>query len=278
MRAINALARRPGHRPADRLHDLHRRQRRQHPVQRGPLAHRPARRPRHGAPRLRQHGASGRASAARTTRTPSYWHPAGTPAGGTADNYRAKYGYPTVPTLHDACRTPFTVHRPEDRLVQRVRQPRRPGAGHRPVARACSAPSRPGRSRSPACRPASTSPACSPGCGAGDPTVVQTAAHARPGQARHARREPAAADAPADRRRALQHHRHPGRARLHAAATSTTAPRTTASTAARCTASRSTPSRPRATTRARWTRRSSPGCRRSCRPTARATSTRPGRG
>ncbi|SHH42566.1 metallophosphoesterase, PPA1498 family [Jatrophihabitans endophyticus] len=37
----------------------------------------------------------------------SYWHPAGTPRGGKADNYTATYGYPTVPTLHDACRAPF---------------------------------------------------------------------------------------------------------------------------------------------------------------------------
>ncbi|MDQ2796688.1 MAG: TIGR03767 family metallophosphoesterase, partial [Actinomycetota bacterium] len=38
----------------------------------------------------------------------AYWHPAGTPVAGSADNYRAKYGYPTVPGLHDACRKPFT--------------------------------------------------------------------------------------------------------------------------------------------------------------------------
>ncbi|MGI8677173.1 MAG: TIGR03767 family metallophosphoesterase [Jatrophihabitans sp.] len=38
----------------------------------------------------------------------AYWHPAGTPAGGSPDNYRSKYGYPTVPALHDACRKPFT--------------------------------------------------------------------------------------------------------------------------------------------------------------------------
>jgi len=38
----------------------------------------------------------------------AYWHPDGTPPLGQADNYRAKYGYPTVPGLLDACRQPFT--------------------------------------------------------------------------------------------------------------------------------------------------------------------------
>ncbi len=35
---------------------------------------------------------------------PSYYQP----AGNGKDNYRAKYGYPAIPTLHDACRAPFT--------------------------------------------------------------------------------------------------------------------------------------------------------------------------
>jgi metallophosphoesterase (TIGR03767 family) len=38
----------------------------------------------------------------------AYWHPDGTPVLGTADNYRAKHGYPTVPGLLDRCRRPFT--------------------------------------------------------------------------------------------------------------------------------------------------------------------------
>jgi metallophosphoesterase (TIGR03767 family) len=38
----------------------------------------------------------------------SYWHPAGGPLLSKPDNYRATYGYPTVPGLHDACRQPFT--------------------------------------------------------------------------------------------------------------------------------------------------------------------------
>jgi metallophosphoesterase (TIGR03767 family) len=37
----------------------------------------------------------------------SYWHPDGTPFLGTPDNYRAKWGYPTVPGLLDTCRRPF---------------------------------------------------------------------------------------------------------------------------------------------------------------------------
>lgn len=36
-----------------------------------------------------------------------YWHPDGTPAGQKDDLARAKYGYPTVPGLLDACRRPF---------------------------------------------------------------------------------------------------------------------------------------------------------------------------
>jgi metallophosphoesterase (TIGR03767 family) len=38
----------------------------------------------------------------------SYWHPDGTPFLSKPDNYRAKYGYPTVPGLLDTCRQPFT--------------------------------------------------------------------------------------------------------------------------------------------------------------------------
>ncbi len=37
----------------------------------------------------------------------AYWHPGGTPTDGTPDNYTARYGYPTVPGLLDACRKPF---------------------------------------------------------------------------------------------------------------------------------------------------------------------------
>jgi len=40
---------------------------------------------------------------------PSYWHPGGTPVLGTADNYRATYGFPTVANLLNACRAPFTA-------------------------------------------------------------------------------------------------------------------------------------------------------------------------
>ena len=39
----------------------------------------------------------------------AYWHPDGTPRSGSADNYRAKYGYPTVPGLLDRARAPFTA-------------------------------------------------------------------------------------------------------------------------------------------------------------------------
>ncbi len=38
----------------------------------------------------------------------AYWHPDGTPKGGSPDNYHAKYGFPTVPGLLDRCRKPFT--------------------------------------------------------------------------------------------------------------------------------------------------------------------------
>jgi metallophosphoesterase (TIGR03767 family) len=38
----------------------------------------------------------------------AYWHPDGTPLLGRPDNYRATYGYPTVPGLLDAARRPFT--------------------------------------------------------------------------------------------------------------------------------------------------------------------------
>ncbi len=37
----------------------------------------------------------------------SYWHPDGTPVLGSADQARAKYGFPTVPGLLNACRAPF---------------------------------------------------------------------------------------------------------------------------------------------------------------------------
>ena len=39
----------------------------------------------------------------------SYWHPDGTPPFGKPDNYRSKYGYPTVPGLLDRCRVPFNA-------------------------------------------------------------------------------------------------------------------------------------------------------------------------
>ncbi len=73
----------------------------------------------------------------------SYWHPDGKPLLSSVDNYRAKYGYPSVPGLLDALPAAVHLDRPADALVQRVRQPRRPGAGHRPVAR----PHRRGRHR-----------------------------------------------------------------------------------------------------------------------------------
>src|SRR4051812_13418682 len=38
----------------------------------------------------------------------AYYHPDGAPPLGKVDNYRANYGYPTVPGLLDACRQPFT--------------------------------------------------------------------------------------------------------------------------------------------------------------------------
>ena len=37
----------------------------------------------------------------------SYWHPTGSPPTDSVDNYRAKYGYPSVPNLFHACRAPF---------------------------------------------------------------------------------------------------------------------------------------------------------------------------
>ena len=57
-----------------------------------------------------------------------YWHPHGTPEGKVDDDARAKYGYPIVPGLLDACRAPFTatglsvpwfaVHGNHDALLQ----------------------------------------------------------------------------------------------------------------------------------------------------------------
>ena len=41
------------------------------------------------------------------TYSPKYWHPGGTPAGKPVDQALARYGYPTIPTLLDACRRPF---------------------------------------------------------------------------------------------------------------------------------------------------------------------------
>jgi metallophosphoesterase (TIGR03767 family) len=38
----------------------------------------------------------------------SYYHPGGRPFLSKLDNYRAKYGFPSVPTLHNVCRRPFT--------------------------------------------------------------------------------------------------------------------------------------------------------------------------
>ncbi|MDT4930457.1 MAG: hypothetical protein QOF92_3324 [Pseudonocardiales bacterium] len=43
----------------------------------------------------------------KTDQDTAYWHPDGTPPGGSPDNYRATYGYPTVPGLLDSCRRPF---------------------------------------------------------------------------------------------------------------------------------------------------------------------------
>jgi metallophosphoesterase (TIGR03767 family) len=57
-----------------------------------------------------------------------YWHPHGTPAGKVTDDARAKYGFPVVRGLLDACRAPFTatglnvpwfaVHGNHDALLQ----------------------------------------------------------------------------------------------------------------------------------------------------------------
>lgn len=41
---------------------------------------------------------------------PTFWHPEGTPAGETADNYRRLYGFPVVKGLLDRCRKPFRAH------------------------------------------------------------------------------------------------------------------------------------------------------------------------
>ncbi len=38
-----------------------------------------------------------------------YWHPGGTPPGKSVDRYRGEYGFPTLPTLLDAARKPFTA-------------------------------------------------------------------------------------------------------------------------------------------------------------------------
>jgi metallophosphoesterase (TIGR03767 family) len=38
----------------------------------------------------------------------AYWHPDGTPLFSKPDNYRTKWGYPTVPGLLNKCRKPFT--------------------------------------------------------------------------------------------------------------------------------------------------------------------------
>jgi metallophosphoesterase (TIGR03767 family) len=57
-----------------------------------------------------------------------YWHPHGTPAGKEDDDARAKYGFPVVPGLLDACRKPFkstglkfpwyAIHGNHDALLQ----------------------------------------------------------------------------------------------------------------------------------------------------------------
>jgi metallophosphoesterase (TIGR03767 family) len=41
------------------------------------------------------------------TYSSKYWHPGGTPAGKPVDQALARYGYPTIPSLLDACRRPF---------------------------------------------------------------------------------------------------------------------------------------------------------------------------
>jgi metallophosphoesterase (TIGR03767 family) len=43
----------------------------------------------------------------RRTYSPKYWHPGGTPTGEPRDQGLATYGFPTVPSLLDACRRPF---------------------------------------------------------------------------------------------------------------------------------------------------------------------------
>jgi metallophosphoesterase (TIGR03767 family) len=41
---------------------------------------------------------------------PSYWHPDGTPPGGSPDKPHATYGFPSIPGLLDRCRAPFRAH------------------------------------------------------------------------------------------------------------------------------------------------------------------------
>jgi metallophosphoesterase (TIGR03767 family) len=41
------------------------------------------------------------------TYSPKYWHPGGTPSGKPEDQALRRYGFPTVPSLLDACRRPF---------------------------------------------------------------------------------------------------------------------------------------------------------------------------
>ena len=76
---------------------------------------------------------------------PSYWHPDGTPPGGSADNQHTQVRLPD--RARPARQVPRAVprHRAEDAVVRDVRQPRRAGAGQHPVRRRRSTRSQPAR-------------------------------------------------------------------------------------------------------------------------------------
>ena len=104
VQAVNALAGGPVERARARLHDQHRRQRRQHAVQRGALAdRRDGRAARRSVPTPAT-TRSGRASAATTTSTPRTGTRTARRPLGSPDRPHTLWGFPDVPGLLDRCR------------------------------------------------------------------------------------------------------------------------------------------------------------------------------
>ena len=131
MRALREGRARAGDRAAAVVHGHHRRQRRQHPVQRAPLADRPARREADPAGLRRPEQVRGRRrpdGVRRPLLAPR--RPAGRPAGGPADQ---PVRLPARPGA--AGRLPAAVRHQGARhaVVLGLRQPRRAGPGQRPL-------------------------------------------------------------------------------------------------------------------------------------------------